>query len=421
MKKIIFSREQFFFFPLLAIYLIIITVFSSNELVGDEMRHMHYANNLVQGYYTSAENPEIGNGPGYPIFITPFVLLDFPLILIKLLNSLLLLGAVLFFFKTLRLYISLQKSLILAYILGLYPPFIKYSVLLLSEPLVLFLICGFIYNVIKLYKSKHINYTNLFLAIIFLGLATLTKVIFGYVLLFCLIVYLIHFIWTKSKESKLAVLTLTGALVICSPFLFYTYSLTGKLFYWGTQGGSILYHRSTPFPNEVGNWMDKTLIYNTEDTEHFGLNTFGKNHKAFLDSISLLTPVKQDSLYKQKAIENIKKHPLKYLENTISSGARLFFNYPYSYTPQKTTSLVYIIPNTLLLTLLLLTLYLIYHNLKSVPFEIYFLGLLSIIFMGGLTLLDGRVRHLSPAIPILLFIIIVIINKFITLKIKKSD
>ena len=421
MKKIIFSREQFFFFPLLAIYLIIITVFSSNELVGDEMRHMHYANNLVQGYYTSAENPEIGNGPGYPIFITPFVLLDFPLILIKLLNSLLLLGAVLFFFKTLRLYISLQKSLILAYILGLYPPFIKYSVLLLSEPLVLFLICGFIYNVIKLYKSKHINYTNLFLAIIFLGLATLTKVIFGYVLLFCLIVYLIHFIWTKSKESKLAVLTLTGALVICSPFLFYTYSLTGKFFYWGTQGGSILYFRSTPFQNEVGNWIDKTYVYDTNIPGYFGLNEFRKNHKTFIDSIMQLKPMDQDILFKKKAIENIKNHPLKYLKNTVASTSRLFFNYPYSYTPQKVTSLAYIIPNTLLLFSVIFSLYLVSLNLKRIPFEVYFLGLLSIVFIGGFILLDGRVRHLSPAIPILLFIIVIVVNEFTKLKIKKSQ
>ncbi|CAM4170704.1 glycosyltransferase family 39 protein [Zobellia roscoffensis] len=420
MKNIFFQREQFIFLPLLIIYLIIIGVFSSNELAGDEIRHMHYANNLAEGYYTEADNPEIGNGPGYPIFITPFVSLGIPLVFVKLLNAFLLFGAVLFFFKTLKFYLPFKKSVVFSYILGFYPPFMKYSVLLHSELLALFLICGFLYNMIKLHKSRTPNYINLFLSAIFLGLLTLTKVIFSYVLLLCLIVYSFIYFWKKISKVKLIVLTIIGAFIICSPFLAYTYSITGKPFYWGTQGGSILYYRSTPFPNEVGNWMDKTYVYDTISTEYFGLTEFRENHKTFIDSIIQLTPMDQDILYKKKAIENIKNHPIKYLKNTFASASRLFFNYPYSYTPQKVTSLAYIIPNTLLLFTLIFSLYLIIINLKSVPFEVYFLGLFSIAFMGGLILLDGRVRHLSPAIPILAFVVIVIFNKFLTLKIKNE-
>ena len=221
MKNAFFSKKQFLFFPLLVIYLIVIIMFSSNQLVGDEMRHMEYANNLSEGYYTPADNPEIGNGPGYPLFITPFVYFNLPFVIIKLLNAFLLFGAISFFFKTLRFYLPFRKSVIFSYMLGLYPPFIKYSVLLLSEPLALFLVCGFIYNIIKLFKPNTRNYTNLFFAILFLGFLILTKVIFSYVLLFCLVVYSILFLWRKLNNAKLAVLMLIGALIVCSPFLFY--------------------------------------------------------------------------------------------------------------------------------------------------------------------------------------------------------
>ncbi|MDB2606192.1 glycosyltransferase family 39 protein [Zobellia sp.] len=418
MKHKIFSREQFFFFPLLIIYLIIIIIFSSNELVGDEIRHMHYAENLAQGFYTNSDNPAIGNGPGYPLFITPFVYFNFPLLIIKLLNALLVFGGILFFYKTLKFYLSTRKSVLFSYILGLYPPFFKYSISLLSEPLSLFLVCAFIYLIIKLRETSK-DKTNVIAAGIFLGMLTLTKVIFGYVILFCLFIYSIVFLTLKFKQAKLIVLVLTVGLITCSPFLLYTYSITGKPFYWGTQGGSILYYRSTPFPNEVGNWMDNKHIYNTENTEYFGLNQFRENHKTFIDSILQLSPMDQDSLYKKKSVENIKNHPLKYLQNTLASASRLFFNYPYSYTPQKATSLAYIIPNTLLLFSLLVILYLVFCNLKTVPFEFYFLALFSTIFIGGLILLDGRVRHLSPAIPILLFLIAILGNKFIKITVNK--
>ena len=38
-------------------------------LEGDEPRYLGYANNLLNGFYANPNNPELTNGPGYPLFI----------------------------------------------------------------------------------------------------------------------------------------------------------------------------------------------------------------------------------------------------------------------------------------------------------------------------------------------------------------
>ena len=53
----------------------------------------------------------------------------------------------------------------------------------------------------------------------------------------------------------------------------------------------------------------------------------------------------------------------------------------------------------------------------SIPFEIRFIGLAALIFIGGLTLLDGRVRHLLPILPLLLFFIVFVFKHHIRFKI----
>ncbi|MEO1013392.1 MAG: hypothetical protein AAFX53_19015, partial [Bacteroidota bacterium] len=99
-------KNQFAFLPLLVFYIIVVVVFYSDKMVGDDIRHLIYATNLTKGYYTDALNPEIGNGPGYPLVMVPLVLMRAPYIMYHLLNALFLYFAVSYFFKTMSLYVS---------------------------------------------------------------------------------------------------------------------------------------------------------------------------------------------------------------------------------------------------------------------------------------------------------------------------
>jgi len=418
MKKPILKSIRYFL-PLLVIYIILILVFSKESFSGDEDRHMSYAQNIVQGFYADTDNPSLRNGPGYPLGMSVFVLAKAPYIVIKLANAVFLLLAVVFFYKTLSIYLSAKKAIILSYVFGLYPPILKWIIYMHSETLALFLVCGFLYFFLKLHKNEANKKRNLSLAAIFLGTLALTKVIFAYAIIALFIFYLFVFIFKRSKKAKNSLLVLGIGFLFCIPYLGYTYAVTGEKFLWGTQGGEILYWRSTPFENEYGNWISADVVLGKEKGDYHTTSSIIKNHGAFVESLQEYSFLEQDALYKKKAIENMKTYPKKYLQNTVASAFRLFFNYPYSYTNQKPSSFFYILPNMFLVVLIVTTLFLGCKNLSLISFEIRFIALTGAIFIGGLILLDGRVRHLIPAIPLLLFIIAVINDKFVTVSIKK--
>lgn len=413
-----------YFSPLLVFYSIIVVSFSSDELVADEGRHMEYAINLTQGFYADTEDPSLRNGPGYPLVLAPFAMVNAPYLIIKLLNPIFLFLAVVFFFKTSSNYVSEKTAFILAYILGLYPVFIKWSIYIHSESFAIFLICGFLYYFIKLHNQDTQKNKHLIIAASFLGKLALTKVIFGYVILATFFFYVVVFLFKRSKKTKHSLAILAIAFMFCVPYLCYTYSVTGKTFYWGSQSGEILYWRSTPFPQEHGDWISTSVILENEDRDYINAEQIRKNHYAFISSLQSYSHVERDLKFKEKAVENIKEHPVKYIENTIASALRLFFNYPYSYTPQKVSTYFYILPNMFLVCFLSIAVFLALRNLRSLSFEVVFLSMMSLIFIGGLTLSDGRVRHLSPIIPVLLFFIIyvckhIVLNKYISLNFRK--
>ncbi|TMM58216.1 hypothetical protein FEE95_01965 [Maribacter algarum] len=406
------------FLPLLALYVVLILVFSPDQLVGDEGRYMYYANNIIEGFYADTSDPWIRNGPGYPLAITLPVLLKTPFLLIRLLNVVFLAMALLLFYQLLAMFIKTPRIVIaICYLLGLYPPLARSVTGILSESFSIFLMCGFLFFFVKLCTHQFKQGRNLFLSGLFLGVLALTKVIFGYVILLGILGCLVTFIFNTSKKIKLSLFTFILSFLFCIPYLAYTQHVTGKKFLWGTHSGEMLYWRSTPFENEYGDWVSADIITGKSESNYIDTESLVANHGEFIKSLEPYSAIERDSIYKEKAIENIKNHPTKFAKNTVASGFRLFYNYPYTHMPLKVSTYFYLLPNTFLIVFLLITSFLVFTNIKVVPFEIYILGFLSIVLMGGLTLLDGRVRHLLPIIPILIFLIAYTLNRFLQVKI----
>ncbi len=232
---------------------------------------------------------------------------------------------------------------------------------------------------------------------------------------------LLVLIFNRSRKVKLGTLTLFFGFVLCLPYLAYTYSVTGKTFLWGTQGGEMLYWRSTPFENEYGDWISPDVILGNIPSKYCDIETLRLNHGDFIKEVSQHSALEQDELYKAKAIENIKNHPTKYLKNTLASGFRLFYNYPFTYIPLKTSNYFYLIPNTFLIVFLIISLSMGIYKIRVLKYEIIFLSIFSIVFIGGLILLDGRVRHLLPIIPVLLILIVRILNRFIQINLRQHQ
>jgi hypothetical protein len=395
------------FFPFLILYSIIILRFSNNTLQGDEGRYYEFAQNILNGFYSpAAPNINLWSGPGYPLFLVPFIWLELPLIVIKLSNAILQYFSVVFLFLAINKYVSRKYALVFTFSWALY--YVSYQELysMLTEPLTSFLSSLILFLLTKknnLYDVKILYPT---LTALVIGFLALTKIIFGYVLLVMLIIYLISLLTPKNKrENKFGALIIFGALFINLPYLIYTYNLTGKIFYWGNSGGSSLYWMSTPVEGEFGEWNNATFTANCGHDLKIPCNStlIALNHQNNMERVSKLPIIEQDDELKRIAFSNIINHPLKYIRNCISNFSRLFFGIPNSYFYQREPTIWRILPNSIVLTLLIFSLVVTVSNYRSISFEVKFIVTLTIIYLLLSLLVSAYPRQLYVIIPFLFF------------------
>lgn len=401
MKLKLFDNDYVIYLPHLVIY-ILICLFKQNDFfVGDEERYVRYAENILNGFYASTQFDDsfLWNGPGYPLFLTLFKILKVPLLYAKLFNSLFLYLGLIFLYKTLKKYLNIKKAFIVTSIFGLYYPLLQISIpYILTEAISFFLVTFFSYHVLS--YSKTTQNKNKWLAAVTLGFLILTKVIFAYVLVTLLIIVSVFYC---SKEtvlfSKKYIPILIIAFCITIPYQVYTYSITKKLFYFSDSGGSSLYWISTPYENEYGDWHNIKTLH--EKPEIY------KNHKEFLLSIQDLSHIEKDNALKGKAINNIKNHKQKFLNNWVNNIRRLFFNYPYTIENPKLeyTLRIYawkVMHNffglILFIGIILSTIISIKYY-REIEDGMFFLCSFLLIYLGGISLLSAYPRFLYIMLP----------------------
>jgi hypothetical protein len=179
----------------------------------------------------------------------------------------------------------------------------------------------------------------------------------------------------------------------CIPYLLYTYSATGKIFYWGTSGGMSLYWMSTHYENEWGSWKSSDAV-----EEYAELAP----HRQFFGRISSLSEVEKDSEFKKQAILNITNRPRDYLINWMANVGRMLFSYPFSFGRDRLTTYFYLVPNMFLAVFFLLGIYPGILRRKAIPYEIYALLYFGVIAFGGTSFLSAYDRQFRPLVPIVL-------------------
>src|ERR1044072_9512157 len=247
------------FSPFLLLYIILVLKFSVNAVLGDEIRHIYFANNLLKGFYSPpSPHVNLAIGPGYPIVISPFLALHLPYLCIKLLNPLFYYLSTVFLFKSLRPMVSFRKALLVCLFWSCNYVLFSYMYSMLTETLTVLLVTMVILCVLTASRSEEKRRTKkyILLARLVIGSLALTKVIFGYVILAMLVGSGILWLIKRSAENYRRGLIIAAiALGTTLPYLLYTYSLTGRFFYWGTLAGNNMYWMSSPSANEYGNWF----------------------------------------------------------------------------------------------------------------------------------------------------------------------
>ncbi len=395
---------------------------AQNVFILDEDRFVYYADNLLQGFYAPHDTLFLWNGPGYPLLLIPFRLAHIPLIWAKLINVLFLEGGVLFLWINLRAYLPINSTspsqkasnlcifaiMLYAFLFGA-----SWLHLLMTEMLAFFLIAGGLFFYCRLLRNEShgIAWIDFIATACFLGYLILTKFFFAYVVLFSIPCAALGF-WSNSKKKNLqTMLVLITALFLCTPYLLYTYRLTGKFFYWGNTGGSQLYTLTVPEPKLLGDVIPMNVV--SEHPEAF------PSEAELMKKLASLNEVEKGEQFKKAAIANIKKYPKKFFLNWCANVNRLIMDYPFSHFPTshselKTGNLSFTYAPIFFLCLLCL--WPTWKHRKKIPVEIlYSLGF-AILSLAGLSLLSAYSRFIFPLLPIFCLWISLIFSRFIEWK-----
>ncbi|WP_299284902.1 glycosyltransferase family 39 protein [uncultured Mucilaginibacter sp.] len=396
--------------PFLLLYLAICVVLAPHNFVDDEERYIRFARNILHGFYSPPlPNIDLWNGPGYPLVVAPFLLLKLPLMIIRILNALMMYASLVLVYKTIRLYASQKTALVCAILLGLYFPVYEKIPLVLTECLTWFLISLIGYLFFKIGKEKKLSSKTIWLCAIAIAFLTMTKVVFGYVIIAMLFISLILFLLPKFRSSaKKFTYVFALSFLLCVPYLVYTYSVTHKPFYWTNSGGWSLYNMSAPYPNDWGDWKDNPQMLQNP------------NYKVFVDSVLKLPPLERDAIYKTKAIENIKHYPKKYMLNCVANLGRMFFSYPFTNMEQDVKTYFTIIPNMFVLVFMVITLGLGIFHYKKLPQEIILLLLFILIYLAGSTLVSAFRRMFYITMPFWTVFIAYVLTNIVSIKFKHN-
>ena len=397
--------------PFLCLYLLFCILFSGKQFEGDESRYVTFATHLAHGFY-SEPYPEynLWNGPGYPLILVPFVLLKLPFLFFRLFNSFLLYFSLILCFKSLSFFSSAKSATFFTIVLAFYYPIYFDTVFILTETFSWFLIILICFLLIKYFQEKDISWKFLILGAFFIAYLAMTKIIFGYVICAMIFISLCMFLspFYKNAAKKTTVLFLIS-FIFCLPWLFYTYSITHKAFYWGNSGSQSLYTMSSPYENELGDW----------DV----LSAEIKNPKraVFMDSVDKLKPLEREAAFQKVAMENIKAHPKKYFQNWTANIGRLFFSMPFSNKGQSMRLYFTIIPNMFIVVNMILVLIVSTKHYKKFPVAIAVLFTFIIIYLFASSLVSTFRRMFYITIPFWILVISYFFNNIVIIKIRGNN
>jgi hypothetical protein len=402
-----FTRNPWLLFsPFLLYYGYLIVINKWPTLYGDEIRYVDFAKNLLHGFYSPpAPHINLWNGPGYPILLMPFVALHIPDLYTTLMNAVYLYLTVVFLYQSISLFADKKIATVLCLLLAIYPNALSVLPILYTEAFTGLLVSSFIYSISLFYIRGNTKYSVI--AGLVLGYLILTKIIFGYVIVVCLVACLLLLLIKKNKNSYLkSTRILLLAFAVSIPYLIYTWHVTGKVFYWGDSGGMSLYWMSTPFDHEYGDWKLPDLTNHQYPISFKSAEVVAilkKNHSKDLSHILKYNEFYQDVLFKQIAISNIESHPVKFACNYYYNISRMLFNFPYSYSYQDGAIVKNILIGSLILWASVIGIVLTIINRRSIVFPVWF----ALSVTGVYLLLSGALssypRQLDVMMPVILF------------------
>ena len=374
----------------LVLHALVVWLGKTPEMIWDEDRYLTSARDLLNGFFTRPEWPEIIHGPGYPLFLSPLVALGLELQGLRFANAVLMALATALAYAMGRQRCGWVWGLVLASGMMLHPSFLRVSPYLMTEPLTLVCLTLFAWK-LKDWLEAGSKAAFLWCAFGLAG-AMLTRVIFGQVVEVVLIMLVVLWPFWKSRRDQIqrSAVVMLAALLLCVPYLIHTARMTGKLHCWSTYGNELLYW-STSAPNgdwfTVGEAIENPLL--------------APDHGSFLKSLERLNPQERDRAYAAKVKENLQTHPKRYLVNCLHNISRLAFGYPRSLREQELSAGLLFVVNVPLLILLAAANVLALWCWRALPFDLFVFWVFCGVYLSASILLPALARYGMITWPLL--------------------
>ncbi|WP_395744947.1 ArnT family glycosyltransferase [Prosthecobacter sp.] len=380
--------ERLLFCGTLVLYVVVTFLAHRPDLIWDEGRYLWFAENLTQGFYVPPDQPDLLNGPGYPLVLAPLVAMKVPLLGMRLLNALFMALAAWFSFRAVLPYAGRRWALGVALVTALHPNLVRTAPYLMTEALAVCCVAGFAWAFTAALRAEKWRWGPVLGAALAFGWLILARVFFGNVLMAATAFLLVGVALWKSLRGKLlralGVMALT--FVVCIPWLAYTKSKTGDTLCWSTNGGELLYWATSTREGENGHWFSE------EDVEVMP-QLIASGHRDFYRANFHLPVKEREAALKKKAMENLRANPKGVVKNWISNWCRLLFGFPRSYLPEELVTIVLVLVNGPILLLVLAAIALSVKYWRVIPLEIGLLAGLTFIYLGGTSLLPGLPRY----------------------------
>jgi hypothetical protein len=395
---------------LLPLYVVAMLTLPAREgWAGDEPEYLNLADNLVHGFYREDTpdgpldmcfpgwtTPDLWYGPGFPAFLAPLVALDLPVSVIRLAGPALLLLSVLLFHRLLLFSVRPAAALAGALGLGLFIPTFRYLPFLHSEFLALGLVVVAMLSLTVLLRRG--GRPALAATAVALAALALTRVAYGWVVTVLFLVWLGAFLLRRSQRTRRLALAHGLALVLCLPWLAYTYSVTDRPVLWGTSGSLSLYWMSSPYPNDRGDWHCASDVF-SED--------WLAPHRPFFLAHRNDTPTEQNRALERRALDNIREHPRAYAGNVAANASRMVSNAPYSRRGLGLRTIPFLVAGAILVALLGIALARLAYRRDTLPPEAVAFGLFAVASFAVHLPISAFVRMLIPILPPLVWLIVV--------------
>ncbi len=399
------------FFVLLIVYAVVVLAVQTPALVGDEWRYLWYAENLLRGYYSPPEFVFLWNGPAYPLMLVPAVALGVPLVFVKLGNVVLMGVALYYFFALVRGFTHLRGALVAVGALVLYLPVLGFLPFVYTEVTSFALVVLFSYGLFG-YLTQGTE-RRAWLAGLSLGWLCLTKIVFGPLMLLGTLLSLVLLAFRRGVLQRRLSRVFVTAFAVTLPYLVYSYGVTGRPLYWGSGGGSTIYWMSNPHPGQLGDWFHQEEVRENPELarDHWEfIERIGKLEGRELSNpedkdqvaryLSDLSGVQADLAFRERAYQNIRRHPEAYLKNWLCNVSRLMVDYPYTARPYGVLNFLQGLANLSSFALALLALRrLVRTRSPWLPIGAV-LGSLLFAYLGMLSLVSASGRFFVPVAPL---------------------